>query len=52
MFLALAYLLISARDDDADGFELTKEHVIKSIVKSDMQQVSALMGDKLPTGYE
>ena len=52
MFMALAYLLIGTRDDDAEGFEITKDHVIKAIIKSDMQQISALMGDKLPTGFD
>ncbi len=52
MFMALAYLLIGTRDEDAEGFRITKEHVIKAIVKSDMQQISALMGDKLPTGFD
>lgn len=52
MFMAIAYLLIGARQEDSETFKITKDHVIEALVKSDMQQVSALMGEKLPTGYE
>ncbi|MEX5624045.1 hypothetical protein ABFV62_28365, partial [Pseudomonas syringae] len=52
MFMAIAYLLIGARQEDSETFKITKAHVIDALAKSDMQQVSALMGEKLPTGYE